>query len=94
MPEEKEKKQALIQFYTLFTKLYDGWTETKKAIDYNAFRRIFGGKNEKKGEKIEKKKGAIKKKKGDRKEGKSEGGSKDAEAKTNQGSGYARSLPK
>lgn len=69
MPEEEEKKQALVEFYKLFTKLYHGWTENKKAIDYNAFRKLFeiSSQDDKKGENKaakEKGKAAAKKSKG------------------------------
>lgn len=62
----KEKKQALIQFYTLFTNLYDDWRETKSTINYSAFRKIFeiSGENEKK----EEKKGATRQKSTGKKE--------------------------
>lgn len=56
-----------MEFFRLYDKLYDGWTENKNAIDYNAFRKLFeigvqGGK-------AEKKKGEAVKKTGGKKEG-------------------------
>lgn len=46
----------------MFTKLYDNWTETKKAIDYNSFQKLFEirGQGDEKGDK----KGATVKGKG------------------------------
>lgn len=41
MPEEAEKKRVLIEFFKLFTKLYDGAKHTKKDIDYITFRKLF-----------------------------------------------------
>lgn len=70
VPDENEKKHALVEFYKLFTELYDGWTESKKAIDYNAFRKIFEitGQDEKK----KRNKGATEKKKVVQRDGKNE----------------------
>lgn len=41
MSEEEEKNRVLADFNALTTKLYDGWRETKNAIDYDAFRKLF-----------------------------------------------------
>lgn len=78
MSEEKEKERVLAKFNKLTMKLYDGWQETKNAIDYNAFKKLFETsdtdkkkhekKHEKNDEKVDIMKGEIKKAKQAKKE--------------------------